>query len=199
VQLTKNLAVWGIVSVAVLTVTGIDAVAQGVHDKDRVDLSVVQRIKAEAFDHSKVMDTLSMLTDRYGPRLTGSSEVREAGEWAVSRLKEYGLHNVHLEPWGPFGRSWELQEYSVEMIEPRYSHLRATPLAWTRATDGPVTAEPILATIPRTYSPKKAQENLDKFIATYQGKLQGKVVLLSEPDTVPPAAAPFGPLSIGKR
>ncbi len=190
-QRIQNLTVWGIVSIVLLAALSIDAAAQSARDKDRVDLSVVQRIKAEAFDHSKVMDTLSMLTDRYGPRLTGSAEAKEAGEWAVSRLKEYGLHNVGMEPWGPFGRSWELQEYSVEMIEPRYSHLRATPLAWTRATAGSVTGEPILASIPRTYSPKKAQENLDKFIATYQGKLQGKIVLLSEPDAVPPAATPL--------
>ncbi len=156
--------------------------------QDKVDLSVVNRIKTEAFDHSRVMDTLSMLTDRYGPRLTGSAEAREAGDWTVGRLKEYGLQNVHLESWGPFGRSWELQEYSVEMIEPRYSHLRATPLAWTRATAGPVIAEPILAPIARTYNPKKAQENLEKFIAANKGKLQGKIVLLSDPDPVPPAA-----------
>ena len=192
-QSIKNLAVWGIVSVAVLTGAGPDAAAQSARDrdKDRVDLSVVQRIKAEAFDHSKVMDTLSMLTDRYGPRLTGSAEAQEAGEWAASRLQEYGLHNAHMEPWGPFGRRWELQEYSVEMIEPRYSHLRATPLAWTRATAGPATAEPILAPIARSFSPEKAQENLDKFIATFHGKLQGKIVLLSDPDPVPPAATPW--------
>ena len=189
-QRNKCLAVWGIVFVTVLAATGGEALAQGGHDKDRVDLSVVQRIKAEAFDHSKVMDTLSMLTDRYGPRLTGSSEVQEAAEWTVGHLKEYGLHNVHMEPWGPFGRSWELQEYSVEMIEPRYSHLRATPLAWTHATPGIVTGEPILAPTVRTYNAKKAQENLDKFIETYRGKLQGKIVLLSDPDPVPPAAAP---------
>ena len=171
---------------ALLALCSLAVVAQ---DKDRTDLAVVNRIKTEAFDHSKVMDTLSMLTDRYGPRLTGSAEVQEAGEWTVSRLKEYGVQNVHMEPWGPFGRSWELQEYSVEMVEPRYSHLRATPLAWTHATAGPVVAEPILAPITRTYNPKKAQENLDKFIAAYKGKLQGKVVLLSEPDPVPPASA----------
>src|SRR5882757_3923981 len=93
-------------------------------NKDRVDLSVVQRIKTEAFDHSQVMDTLSMISDRYGPRLTGSVEAQEAADWTVERLKGYGVRNVHLETWGPFGRSWELQEYSVEMVEPRYSHLR---------------------------------------------------------------------------
>ena len=156
--------------------------------QEKVDLSVVNRIKTEAFEHSKVMETLSMLTDRYGPRLTGSAEVREAGDWTVGRLKEYGLQNVHLESWGPFGRSWELQEYSVEMMEPRYSHLRATPLAWTRATAGAVVGEPVLAPITRTFNPKKAQENVDKFIASFKGKLQGKVVLLSEPDPVPAAA-----------
>ncbi len=160
-------------------------------NKDRVDLSVVQRIKTEAFDHSQVMDTLSMISDRYGPRLTGSVEAQEAADWTVERLKTYGMRNVHLEPWGPFGRSWELQEYSVEMVEPRYSHLRATPLAWTRATSGTVIAEPILAPLTRSYSPKKAQDDLDKFIATYRGKLQGKIVLLSDPEPVPPAADPL--------
>jgi carboxypeptidase Q len=189
VQRIRNFAVWRIVFLAFLTMASTNGIAQGGHDKDRVDLSVVQRIKTEAFEHSKVMDTLSMLTDRYGPRLTGTQEVKEAGDWTVSRLKEFGLQNVHMEPWGPFGRSWELQEYSVEMMEPRYSHLRATPLAWTRATAGPVTGEPILTPIARTYSPKRAQENLDKFIATYHGKLSGKIVLLSDPDPVPPAAA----------
>ena len=164
---------------------------QSAPDKNRVDLSVVQRIKTEAFDHSQVMDTLSLLSDRYGPRLTGSPEAQEAADWAASRLKEYGIRNVHLEPWGPFGRSWDLQEYSVEMMEPRYSHLRATPLAWTQSTNGTVVGEPILTPVARTYSPKKAQEDLDKFISAYRGKLQGKVVLLSDPAPVPPAATPL--------
>ena len=181
----QNLAAWGILSVLAVLVP---ASAQ---NKDHVDLSVVQRIKTEAFDHSQVMDTLSMLTDRYGPRLTGSTEAQEAADFTVDRLKTYGLHNVHLEPWGPFGRSWELQEYSVEMTEPRYSRLRATPLAWTRSTNGAITAEPILTPLTRTYSPKKAQEDLDKFIATYRGKLQGKILLLSDPAPVPPAVTPL--------
>ena len=179
----------GIVSLAIVAALNPPAPAQS--SRDQVDLAVIQKIKTEAFDHSQVMDTLSMLTDRYGPRLTGSAEAKEAADWTVERLKSYGTKNVHLESWGPFGRSWELQEYSVEMIEPRYSHLRATPLAWTRATSGVVTGEPVLAPVARTYSPKKAQEDLDKFIATYRGKLQGKVVLLSDPAPVPPATTPL--------
>ena len=171
-----------------LVVGSLNASAQS---KDLVDLAVVNRIKTEAFDHSQVMDTLSWLTDRYGPRLTGSPEAQEAADWAVNRLKTYGIHDVHLESWGPFGRSWGLQEYSVEMTVPRYSHLRATPLAWTRSTDGTVTGDPILTPLIRTYNPKKAQEALDKFTAAYRGKLRGKILLLSDPDPVVPAATPL--------
>src|SRR6267142_4532386 len=188
-QRIQTSAAWGIFAISAVAAFGPAASAQ--QNKDRVDLSVVQRIKTEAFDHSQVMDTLSMISDRYGPRLTGSAEAQEAADWTVERLKGYGVRNVHLEPWGPFGRSWELQEYSVEMVEPRYSHLRATPLAWTRSTSGTIVGEPLLAPITRTFSPKKAQDDLDKFIATYRGKLQGKIVLLSDPDPVPPATEPL--------
>src|SRR5437764_2108486 len=83
-------------------------------------LDIVHRIKMEAFDNSKVMDHLSYLSDMYGPRLTGSPEFHQAADWAMSQLKEYGIVNVHPEKWGPFGRSWSLQNYTLEMITPRY-------------------------------------------------------------------------------
>src|SRR3954453_14874423 len=88
---------------------------------DRSDLGLVGRIKTEAFDNSQVMDTLEYLTDVHGPRLTASPEFREAANWAVKRLQGYGMENVHLEKWGPFGRSWSLKQSSLELIEPRYA------------------------------------------------------------------------------
>ena len=39
---------------------------------EAVDLSVISRIKTEAFENSRVMDTLGYLTDVNGPRLTAS-------------------------------------------------------------------------------------------------------------------------------
>ena len=148
---------------------------------DSVDLSVVNRIKAEEFQNSKVMEHLQNLSDRYGPRLTGSPEFKEAADWALKRLEEYGLERAHLEKWGPFGRSWSLEKFSVEMIQPRYSLMNAWPLAWSQSTNGPVSGEPILAPLPRPVSPKKAEEDLEKYIEKYKGKLRGKVVLISEP------------------
>lgn len=148
---------------------------------DKVDLSVVNRIKAEEFQNSKVMEHLRYLSDRYGPRLTASPEFKGAADWAIKRLEDYGLENVHMEKWGPFGRSWTLEKFAVEMIEPRYSLLAAWPLAWSQSTNGPRSGEPILAPLPRNANPKTAEADLEKYIEKYKGKLKGRVVMISEP------------------
>lgn len=149
---------------------------------DRSDLAVVGRIKTEAFENSQVMETLEYLTDQYGPRLAVSPEWQEAADWAAKRLQGYGLENVRLEKWGAPGRSWSLRKVSVEMLEPRYSPLVTAPLAWSDVTHGIKTGDVILARYGsgrRVMDPKKAEEELDKFIAEWKGKLKGRIVLLS--------------------
>src|ERR1700722_13506104 len=116
-------------------------------------LDTVRRIKVEAFQNSKVMEQLSFLSDLYGPRLTGSAEFAQAADWAVSRLKEYGLTNVHTEKWGPFGRAWSLESFNLEMISPRYSHLLAVPRAWSGSSKGAETGEVIYAPLENRFDP----------------------------------------------
>jgi carboxypeptidase Q len=136
---------------------------------EKVDLNTIHRIKEEALGrNSKVMDTMFFLTDVNGPRLTDSKGHRAAGEWAVKRLQEYGLSNVHLEKWGPFGKSWNLEFYSGHMMEPMYQPIIAMPVAWSPGTNGVVSGNPILVT-PLT------QADLDGF----KGKLAGKIVLIT--------------------
>src|SRR3954465_1525857 len=69
---------------------------------EKIDLDAVYRLKDEGLQRSKVMEIESYLTDVYGPRLTGSPNIREAGEWAQKTMKEWGLANVPSETW-PFG------------------------------------------------------------------------------------------------
>src|SRR5581483_9490943 len=142
--------------------------------EEKVDLSVVNRIKAEAFNDSKVMDTMFYLTDVYGPRLTGSPNYKAAGDWAVKRLEEYGLTNVKEEKWGPFGRGWQNKYFEAHMVEPQFSGLMGIPLAWTEGTNGAVTGEPVIAVI-------RTDADMDK----YKGKLKGKIVLTAEPRELP--------------
>src|SRR6266853_1075148 len=110
---------------------GISLLALTVFAQERTDYNLIHQIRQEAFEHSQVMDHLRYLTDRYGPRLTASPEFDEAAAWVVERMKGWDLANVHTESWGPFGRSWSLKHYAVEMVEPRYSLLDAIPLAWS--------------------------------------------------------------------
>jgi len=148
---------------------------------ERVDLNVIHQIKTEAFQNPKVMDSVFQLTDVYGPRLTNSPQFRAAGEWAVKQLKEYGLDNVKLERWGPFGRGWAYTFYSGHINEPQYQPLIGYPLAWTPGTDGPLTAEAVLA-------PIRNEADLEQ----YKGKLRGKIVLRDSPRVLSLPTEPAG-------
>src|SRR5258708_24311516 len=133
---------------------------------DSVDLTIVNRIKTEAFQNSQVMDHLFYLSDVYGPRLTNSPGHRAAAEWILKRLREYGMQNVKAEKWGPFGQSWQLKRFSAHLLEPQYQPLIGMPLAWTSSTKGVVTGGPVLA-------PLRTDADLDAF----KGKLKDKIEL----------------------
>ena len=166
------------IKLATLVLLALPALAQ-----DHVDLGIVDRVKAEAFERSKVMETLRNLSDVHGPRLTGSPGFEDAARWAMGELNGYGLQNVHLEKWGPFGRAWTLEQSSLELIEPRYSQLTAVPLAWSASTNGTVSGDLVLAPLRSSFrdGPKKAAEALQAYRQKWGGKLRGKIVLLSDP------------------
>ena len=132
---------------------------------EKLDLDAIYRIKDEGLQRSKVMEIESYLTDVYGPRLTGSPDMKEAAEWAQKTMKEWGLTNVHLESW-PFGRGWQNQMVFAMAMTPRAYPLIAYPKAWTPGTNGRVTGEAVIALI-----------NEEKDFATFRGKLRGKFVL----------------------
>ena len=159
-----------------LLLSGVVIMAQ-----EKVDLSAINRIKAESLSNSKVMDTMFYLTDVYGPRLTNSPNHYAAGEWAKKRLEEFGLVNVHLEKWGPFGRAWSNKYYEGHMVEPRFSSLIAIPLAWTSGTGGSITGEPVMAQM-------RTEADMEKF----KGKLKGKIVMSSPAHELPFPTTPEG-------
>ena len=134
--------------------------------QEKVDSSVVARIKEEAFQHSQVMDTLIYLSDVYGPRLSGSPAYYEAAEWAKQRLESWGIENVHFDSYRDDLRGWEIESYSVEMVEPRYMNITALPDAWTTGTDGEVIGEPIVVDC-------TSLEELQKLT----GQLRGRILM----------------------
>jgi carboxypeptidase Q len=132
----------------------------------QADLSGINQIKNEGFTNSQIMDIMSYLSDVYGPRLTNSPNIKEAATWTTNKMKEWQLANVHLEPWGPFGRGWSNEHTSVQVLSPRPFPLIAYAKAWTPGTNGAVTGEAFLAPISK-------EEDIQK----YKGQLKGKFVL----------------------
>jgi hypothetical protein len=151
---------------------------------ETVDLNVIHKLKAVEFGgggrgggsraQAPVMDIAYNLTDRYGPRLTNSPQFRAAGDWAIGQLKEWGLSNVHLEPWSTTGLpggaipSWEMKHYFGAMVEPTYMPIIGYPQAWTGSTNGAATGEAIVA-----------QNSTEDDMKKWHGKLQGKWVLIA--------------------
>ena len=133
--------------------------------EERVDLDVIQKIKTEAFDNSQVMEHMFYLSEVHGPRLTNSRGFFSAADWAAKRLGEWGIP-ANLEKWTYGGRGWNITRFSAHLIEPQYAPLIGFPLAWSTGTNGPVTAEVVMATLSNE---KDLQDN--------KGKLKGKIVL----------------------
>ena len=107
--------------------------------QEKVDGATIERIKSEEAQRSQVMDIMSWLTDVHGPRLTGSPITREAGDWAVSTMKTWGLSSPHLESWGPFGRGWTSERFSLQAVAPHGFTIQAVPRAWSPSSKGRVT------------------------------------------------------------
>jgi hypothetical protein len=143
--------------------------------QERVDLAAIDRIKAEGFDRSQVMEIASWLTDVFGARLTGSPNIRSAGEWAAKKLTEWGAVNARLEPWGYFGRGWTNEFISAHRVAPAPAPIIAVPAAWTPGTNGPVTAEVV-----------RVQIDSASDFAKYRGTLRGKFALMSAPRELAP-------------
>jgi hypothetical protein len=146
-------------------------------EPDRVQIN---RIVDEGMNRSEVMATVAYLTDRIGGRMTNSPQMRQAESWTQQRFRDWGLRNVHAEPF-EFGRGWSIVASSARMTAPRVKTLTAIPVAWTPATGGTLSAGIVVA-------PMKEERDFDK----WRGKLAGRIVLDTHPGTgSEPGEAPF--------
>lgn len=169
-----------LILVLVGTITAPVICSQAQQTAEKIDIDAINRIKNEELQHSQLMETVSYLTDVIGPRLTGSPGLRKAQQYAIERLREWGIANGQLEPWGrPFGRGWSLEGFTANVTSPSFSSLIAYPKAWSPATEGMVRGEAIFFDV-RT----------EADLAKYKGKLKGKIVLFFPVRQVEPSFLP---------
>ncbi|HYW30313.1 MAG TPA: M20/M25/M40 family metallo-hydrolase [Gemmatimonas sp.] len=132
--------------------------------------SALAAIVHEATAQSEVMSTAHWFSDVYGPRLTGSPLDSMARVWAMKRMREWGLSNVHAEPFVFPWSSWMTERFHMAVRAPVPFAVTGVPAAWSIGTDSLVKSAVVIASI-RT--PADTVE--------WRGKLQGKAVLVSPP------------------
>jgi carboxypeptidase Q len=139
---------------------------------ENINYQDINKIKAEGMSaqRSQVMELNSWLSDVYAPRVTGSPTIEKAAQWAMGKMKEWGLENVKMEPWtnrNGIDRGWTNDKFYMEAVSPERFPIPGTPTAWTPGTNGLASGEVVLVTA------TTAEE-----LAQYKGKLKGKWVLL---------------------
>ena len=146
------------------------AIGSPLRAQDRVDVAIIERIKAEEQQHSHVMDIMSWLSDVYGPRLTWSPNAARAGKWAAAQMTSWGLSNVHEEAWtSPSGLGWQNDRFAFNATAPVPFIVQSAPQAWSVGTNGTVTGPAVMIHAGCS----------DDLRVQYAGKLRGAFVMVS--------------------
>src|SRR5579863_4235857 len=132
------------------------------------------RILAEIQNNSEAMANLEYLSDSIGARLSGAPGLKRANEWTKQKFAEYGLSNVHLEPW-KVARPWTRGTARARITAPAEHPLTIASAAWSPGTPGAVSGTVV-------YFDAKEKKDFDKF----RGKLKGAIVIYQEPTSLSP-------------
>lgn len=157
------------------------AVSASPAPSERIDHETNARIREEGRERSQIMQTMHMLTDVYGPRLTGSPNHKAAAEWVITRMTEWGFENGHLEPWDFNHPGWLNERFSGFIVSPVKDSLVGEVLAWTPSTAGTVVAEAVNIIPPSSFT----KEELAAWIEATRPKVKGKIVLMGRHVSVP--------------
>lgn len=139
-------------------------------------LAADQKIIAEERDHSQVLDNLEYLSDMIGPRLTGSDRLTLASNWTAQKMKEYGLQNVHLEPY-TIPRGWMRGTATAHIVEPNGLPISVAQLAWSPGTHGRIVGSVVTMKVDK-----------EEDLAAYKGKLHNAFIILGRVPDAPEKA-----------
>lgn len=92
-----------------------------------------QVITGHVFGDGHSMQYLTDLTDKFGPRLTGSSNYNAAAQWAAEQFRATGIKDVRLEPL-TLAHTWKRGTANGRIVAPEVRPLHLEPLGWSPAT-----------------------------------------------------------------
>lgn len=129
--------------------------------------STADHMIAAALRDSSAWNRLAELTDKFGPRLSGSSSLEKAIDWIIAEMKKDGLENVRGEP--VMVPHWVRGEESATLMSPRKAALHMIGLGRSIGTPkSGITAQVMVV------------NNFDE-LTQRAAEAAGKIVLFDEP------------------
>jgi carboxypeptidase Q len=131
----------------------------------------IDNVMKETYENSQLEQLGYELLDEIGPRLVGSSQMKTAHDWAVTKFTDWGItaSNQQYGVW----RGWDRGISHIDLVEPRIKSLEGMQLAWSGSTPkNGVTAEVITL-------PINIKDSLS--FAKWLPSIKGKFVMVSIP------------------
>jgi carboxypeptidase Q len=104
--------------------------------QETFDETSTAKMRSEALEHSQIEHTVHVLSDRYGPRVTGTPNHERAAKWAITQMTQWGLKNGHLEPWDFGHPGWLNESATARIVAPIVANVKFEVVAWTPSTKG---------------------------------------------------------------
>ena len=139
--------------------------------QENVDQAMMTKIREEGLKNSKVMEIAFNLTDKSGDRLTNSEGYMRAANYAKETLAGWGIQNANIDPWGEFGKGWDLEKMYLAMTAPYYKPLLAWPKTWTAGTKGLKKGGLLVVALKDSAS-----------LEALRGQLKGKLIIIDQLD-----------------
>jgi carboxypeptidase Q len=149
--------------------------------QEKIDADINAKIRVEGTKNSRILRTLHYFTDVYGPRLTGSPNLKAAGEWAIKEMASWGFVNGRLEPWDFARPGWSNDVAVGAILSPVKDKLEFEVLAWTPSTKGTVKARAFNLILPD----QPTKEELEKYLESVKAQVQNSIVLVGRSRPVP--------------
>ncbi len=142
-------------------------------------------VAGEIAVNSEAFENLATLCDKFGSRFFASPEEKASTAFLAAKMREYGLQNVHIEPYTLYGwkngelkslSGWRNKTASLELLRPYLQHIPCVALAYTPSTpDEGITAEIF-----------NLESGTRDYLLSHQKDIEGKLVLAGT--YVPPGA-----------
>ncbi|HTJ11772.1 MAG TPA: M20/M25/M40 family metallo-hydrolase [Dinghuibacter sp.] len=142
--------------------------------QEPVDTTAFRMIRDAEMTDSHIPDIAYHITDASGSRLTNSPGYFRAANWAVAEMKGWGMQHTALEPWGEYGRGWEIEDFHIGMKAPYAGYILGYPLPWSNNTNGEIHAPVFLMT--------QSQLMDSAWLIQHAADMKGKIVLIAAPN-----------------